>query len=104
MALFTAQLDDQLSQGDVFRPDWDNDRAATMGSVIVVSWGSEIDKSDTILVANTVADGDTEAGLRGHIQAGRVWHALHLAGLGRSVTFWTIRPAAKLPFAAGLAR
>jgi hypothetical protein len=71
--------DDQLSQGDVFRPDWDNDRAPALGSVIVISWDSEILKSETVLVADAPADGDTEEGLLANIRGGKVWHAFYLA-------------------------
>ncbi len=98
MALFTAQLEPQLSQGDVFRSDWDNDRNPAMGSVIVVSWGSEIDNSDTIHVADTPADADTEAGLRTQIQGGNVWRALHLAEIQRWINLRTLRPVDKTLF------
>ncbi|SRR6266851_5586448 len=95
MALFTAQLDVQLSQGDVFRPDWDNDRDPALGSVIVISWGSEIDKSDTVLVADAPADGHTGTGLLAGIQGGKVWHAFYLAEVNRWANLRTIRPVAK---------
>jgi hypothetical protein len=98
MALFTAQLDPQLSQGDLFRPDWDDDRDLVVGSVIVISWGSEIDKSDTILVADTTADGETEQGLLASIRGGKVWHGLYLPEVGRWINLRTIRPLAKVPF------
>ncbi len=95
MPLFTAQLDPQLSQGDVFRPDLDNDRAPALGSVIVISWGSEIDKSDTILVADTPPDGETEAGLLAQIRGGHVWRALYLGEIGRWIDLRTIRAVEK---------
>jgi hypothetical protein len=98
MALFTAQLDPQLSQGDVFRPDWDNDRATTIGSVIVISWGSEIDKSDTILAADTPADADTDPGFLANVQGGKVWRALYLQEIRRWIDLRTIRPVDKVPF------
>src|SRR2546430_580173 len=98
MALCTAQLDPQLSQGDVFRPDWDDDRDPAIGSVIVISWGSDIDKSDTVLVADTTADGDTEQGLLASIRGGKVWHALYLPEVGRWINLRTIRPLDKVPF------
>src|SRR2546427_757208 len=96
MTLCTAQLEPQLSQGDVFNPDWDNDRAPTsLGSVIVISWGSEIDKSDTIHVADTIAEADAEAGMLANILGGRVWNAAHFTEIHRWVNLRTIRPVAR---------
>lgn len=105
MALFATQLDAQLSQGDVFGPDWDNDRAPSMGSVIVVSEGCDIENSpDTVLVAKTLPDGETEPGLLANIRGGRVWRALHIEELGMWVNLRTIQPAPKEHFEGRLDR
>jgi hypothetical protein len=41
----------------------------------------EIDKCETILVAQVRTTADAGGGLWGHIKSGRVWHALWLEGL-----------------------
>jgi hypothetical protein len=100
MTLFTAPLEAQLSQGDVFSPYWDNDRAPnSLGPVIVISWGSEIDKDETIHVADTTAEADTEPGLLANMQGGRVWHAAYFLEIHRWVNLRTIRPVARNLFA-----
>src|SRR5574341_458304 len=99
MALFTAQLDPQLSQGDLFRPDWDSDRAPALGSVVIISENCDVENSpDTILVADAVADAQTEAGLLAHIRGGKVWRAFHLAQFGRWINLRSTRPVQKQLF------
>jgi hypothetical protein len=68
-----------LSQGDIFPAAWD-DRSIIVDPVVIVSHDCDIDKADTVLTAAIVQDAATPVGILGDIKAGRVWHALYLAG------------------------
>ncbi len=96
MKLFTAQLEARLSQGDLFASDWDNDRAPSEGSVIVLSEGCDIDYSPvTVLVAATFPEAETEGALMNNIRGGKVFWALHLEGMARWVSLRTTHPIPK---------
>lgn len=92
--LFAADVAQELSQGDVFHPNWDIDRAEPIGPVVVLSHDCEIDKSPTTLVAQIELPANTPDGLLGHIKSGRVWHALWLGApaIEGWINFRTIRP------------
>lgn len=81
--LVANQLDPELSQGDVFPEGWDADRAAPLGSVIVLSEGCEIENAPTVLVAPLIRDHQTAEGegFLGDVKRGRVWRAFHIAEL-----------------------
>jgi hypothetical protein len=104
MDLFAAQLEQQLSQGDVFPHGWDADPQTPLGPVVVVSENCDIDKTDTVLVADLFRDQDTDASLLGDIRAGRVWRALHFTGQGYWTNLRTIRPIPKSRLQARLDR
>lgn len=95
--MFATQLEAQLSAGDVFRQDWDSDRADSIGPVVVFSHDCDIDKNPAPLVAKIVADANTPSGLLGDIKRGRVWHALYLEGCAEPgwVNLRTIQPVAR---------
>lgn len=79
--LFAAEIEEELSQGDVFRSGWDKDREANAcPPVLVLSEECEIDKAPTVLVADVEAEATTEGGLWSNLIGGRVWHALYLPG------------------------
>lgn len=92
--LFATTLEPELSPGDVFRRDWDNDRADPLGPIVVFNHGCDIDKCGIVLVARITSDSDTEPGLLGNIKSGRVWHAHYLNGCGEPgwVNLRTVHP------------
>ena len=92
--MFAPQLDPELSPGDIFGRDWDNDRAVRLGPVVVFSHGCEVDKCQTVHVASLVSDSDTDPSLLGNIRSGRVWHALYLPGCAEPgwINLRTLRP------------
>lgn len=83
MSLFLATTADELSQGDVFAPDWDADLGESIGRVIVLNNDCDIDKigDGAVLVARVVTPDSLDRGRWGHVLAGRVWHLIHLEGL-----------------------
>jgi hypothetical protein len=97
MTLFSALLESQLSQGDLFAPDWDNDRFPREESVIVVSEGCDIEHSDTVLVADTLSEAETSGDLIVNIKPGKVFWAFYLDGSDRWANLRTIRPLDKAP-------
>lgn len=95
--LFSASIENELCPGDVFRAGWDVDQAQSLGSIVVLSHGCDIDKSDTVLVSKVVSSQDTPRDLLGNLRAGRVWHGLYLDGSSEPgwANLRTIQPVEK---------
>lgn len=92
--LFADALDPQLSQGDIFPPDWDYDQRQRLGPLLLLSHSCEVDKSTAVLAADIVTDLQTPAGLLGDIRRGRVFHTFYLEGstFGGWANLRTARP------------
>ena len=103
MTLFTAQLDPQLSQGDLFAADWDNDRTPHRGSVIVLSEGCDIEHSpETVLVAVAEDEGASDPTFVSNVKKGKVFWAFALEGMGRWANLRTTYPESKVALQAKL--
>jgi hypothetical protein len=96
--MFASSIEPDLSPGDIFPTGWDADRADSIGPICIFSHGCDIDKSETVLVADIVLASETAGGLLGDMKRGRVWHAFYLEGSAEAgwVNLRTLRQVPKV--------